>query len=662
MQCSLLRIAVLATAAFGLTEPSLCQGGVYRGPKPIIPSRSIMNGTSPPASGPGRPGPPVPQPPQQRRIDHGDDLSIWDYWWAFNKDRYIRQPAQRDSGPKRDPDQELIRTGVVPALKNVLGTEAHKDIRTGALFALAKIGDVQTEDDTSELMDIFAPFLKSKDREVQENAVLALGVLCDERSLPALVGLLRDDAKGKELAARGVPFRARAFAAHGLGLIGQATTSNTIRETIVEQFIAVLEAPEEAYPDVKVGALSALGLTPLDWTSDALTRPACLRYLQTKLNPSSDDGGLHDYRARAQVPIAMARLLATHDAEFPTGNEDALAVRAEVIEQLLEIAGVASTESHVEVIQSAVIALGMIASAAEGEDAFTAINTKIFDELRRIAKKSADNQTESFALMALAQMGSRPGPGDSPRGLQDDVRNALLQSLSRAKGKKKPWAGLALGVFGNELRRNGGAAEPLLAIALRRAAKEDTSVVDYGAYAIGLGLLDDDGSAAMLLERLVELGEGQDDVRSHICIGLGLMQASSASEALGEIAQDHDPRRRPLSQAAVGLGLLGDKAAIPLLLGALRGGRSRYNQAAIAGAVGGFGADAPIESLVAIFAGETGEARSPATRAFAAVALGIACDKAMEPWNMNITMHANYRAHVPTLTNPYSRHGVLDHH
>ena len=67
-------------------------------------------------------------------------------------------------------------------------------------------------------------------------------------------------------------------------------------------------------------------------------------------------------------------------------------------------------EKRVEVLQSGVIALGMIGNAADGKDAFTKDNAQIFKDLQRIGKTAADNQTEFFALMAMAQMGSRPGP------------------------------------------------------------------------------------------------------------------------------------------------------------------------------------------------------------------------------------------------------------
>ena len=48
-----------------------------------------------------------------------------------------------------------------------------------------------------------------------------------------------------------------------------------------------------------------------------------------------------------------------------------------------------------------------------------------------------------------------------------------------------------------------------------------------------------------------------------------------------------------------------------------------------------------------------------AARGFAAVALGIVCDKQDLPWNTPIAKNTNYRANVSTLTNGVGT-GILD--
>ncbi len=443
-----------------------------------------------------------------------------------------------------------------------------------------------------------------------------------------------------------------------------------MRQTIAEHLIDLLEMPEFAQPDIKVGALQGLGLIPLDWKADAAVneegsnaaiasnRLAVLRSLKEKMNPVKGKGGFQDFRVRAQAPIACARLLAVHEEQFPE-DEEIIAVRSEIIETLLGLVAAQSKEKRVECLQSATIALGMIGNAADGKDEMSKSNKRIFTELKRIAKNASDNQTEYFALMAMAQMGSRKGLGDDAFGFQDDVQKELLGALANGKGQKKPWAALSLGVFGNALNENGGSMDPSVLISLRQVAKKGKSPVEYGAFAIALGLVGDQGAADTLLEKLDAMGSGQEEVRGNICVGLGLMEASGASETLNNIVRASKFRPGVLKQAAIGLGLLGDKEAVPLLLEMLEEAKGLSSQAAIASALGTIGDVNAVDGLVKMLAGETEKKMTDTARGFAAVALGITCDKEDFPWNTKIAVNANYRANVQTLTSSDGT-GILD--
>ena len=249
-------------------------------------------------------------------------------------------------------------------------------------------------------------------------------------------------------------------------LVGYQTSDNALRQQIVEHLLDILEAPQFAQPDIKVGAMAAIGLIPLEWdgeaaaaeatgnAANAANRVAVLRYLHKRMDPDTrGDAGFKDFRVRAHAPIAAARLLATHEGDVPA---DHIGVRSDIIDRLLQLVGKNSPEKKEEVLQSGTIALGMIGNAAVGKDEYSEKNEEIFDELTRIAKTANVNQTEFFALVALAEMGSRPGPGEDQRGLQDDVQKELLSALAKGKGQKKPWAALALGVYGNALLENDG--------------------------------------------------------------------------------------------------------------------------------------------------------------------------------------------------------------
>jgi HEAT repeat protein len=702
--------ALVAVGALCLPATSFGHGGTYRGPGDTVPPGGGGGGgggggpASPGPSGPSAPGPSGPSTPGPASpgapaagptqsgprsggpVEIGQDFSIWDFWWGFNKEPYLNLRSKVRSGNVQSggddfflgrgqaeqvkdtlrPTEDMIRNEVVPALKMVLEKERQNDIITGALIALAKIGDTQAADGTSEFQEIFAKFLDNGEQEISETATLALGILADDGTVPMLVSLMRDDPAGRKLIGKEVPMRTRSFAAYGLGLVGYRTSDNAVRQTIVEHLLDVLEMPDFAQPDIKVGAIASLGLIPLDWEGEAAAeeaeghaataanRAALLRYLITRMSADTrgNKGGFEQFRVRCQVPIAAARLLASHESEVP---EAQLALRGEVTDQLLSLVAKNSKEKTVEVLQSSTIALGMIGNAEKGDGEGAEQNEQIFNELKRIAKQSADNQTEFFGMMALAQMGSRPGSGGEKRGLQAAVQKELMGFLAKGKGQKKPWAAMSLGVFGNALLENDGTLETTVLAAVRDAARKGDRPAEAGAYAVALGLMKDTISEDLLLKRL-DYFNGNDDTRGYIAVGLGLMEANSSIERLAEIIKKSKFRPDLLKQAAVGLGLLGDKSAVKGLVEMLRTAKGLAAQAAIASALGTIGDANSVAPLVAMLSDTT---ITDTARGFAAVALGIVCDKQDLPWNTAIAKNTNYRANVSTLTNSVGT-GILD--
>ena len=111
---------------------------------------------------------------------------------------------------------------------------------------------------------------------------------------------------------------------------------------------------------------------------------------------------------------------------------------------------------------------------------------------------------------------------------------------------------------------------------------------------------------------------------------------------------------------AIGLGLLGDKSAVGLLLTMLEDAKGLSSQAAIASALGTIGDVSAVDGLVKMLAGATEKKMTDTARGFAAVALGITCDKEDFPWNTKIAVNANYRANIQTMTDAETGNGILD--
>ena len=245
--------------------------------------------------------------------------------------------------------------------------------------------------------------------------------------------------------------RTQSFAAYGLGLVGYRTETNEMRQTIVEHIIDFVEQGSFAQPDQQVGALQALGLIPLDWDSTseaaqetsgngaiAANRIAVLDYLIGKLNPDANRGGFADYRVRAQVPIAIARLLATHEDKFPVDTGRGAPCARAASRRSRWSARTPRRSASRSAVRRDRPRDDRQRRGRQGP--FTKDNAQIFKDLQRIGKTAEiDNQTEFFALMAMAQMGSRPGPGDNPAGSSRRSRRSSSRApRARARSARGP--------------------------------------------------------------------------------------------------------------------------------------------------------------------------------------------------------------------------------
>ncbi|MCP5022924.1 MAG: hypothetical protein GY930_14265 [bacterium] len=560
------------------------------------------------------------------------------------------------------PSQKQVREFVVPALLKVLDEERGNDLITGALIALAKIGDSHSDSGSSDFQKVISPFLMNSNQEISETAAIALGILASDASVPLLTQMMNDEQAARTLLGKTeVPFRTRAFAAYGLGLIGHATNDNGLRKQIAASLVQILGSFTFAQRDLKVAAMISFGLTPLDPVASdnkakmpdieslaSSSREGQLMYLlgyYTEANSRKHERTRH-HGVRAHAPTAMARLLSDRAGGLH-------ATRTRVIEKLLE--GVAPHSKYDNEIQrSCVLALGQLVDA-RGADP---IHTLAHDTLRRISA-TGEHQNQRFALISMAQIAARPAPaslGLSDRvGERSSLRKALVSHLSQAKGDQPAWAGLALGVHARALVAGGQGPLDMDALnALRMAAGNSKNPARAGAYMLGLGLCEDQDSAKMILGKLESFRA--DETRGHCAIALGLMNYTPAIEPISRILAESEYRPNLLKQAAVALGLLGDREMVGRLLEMLSNAKSLSSQAAVASALGTIGDRYSIYGLINMLHDKS---KTQTSRGFAAVALGIVCDKELHPWNSKIGTNINYRSSTRTLTNPEST-GILD--
>ncbi len=710
--------ALLAGATLGLQDYSAAHGGTYRGPGDTVPPGGGGGGggggpgtpgpgapSTPGPAGPSSPGPTTPGAPAGSptaaprpvtpSAGAGLDLTLWQFWWGFNKEPYLNLKSKiRGEGVQtgsddfflghgqganakntKRPNENQIQQVVVPALLEALKTERQNDIVTGCLIALAKIGDKRTEGGESQFELEFKKFLKDPTQEIAETAALALGILANDSSIETLVALMQDDPKSHEwVGGTEVPMRTRAFAAYGLGLIGARNDcSNATRQRIAEYLMDVLDGPELSTRDVKVAAMISLGLTmvdvaPADATPpentegpdshapDAFSRQSQIAFLLDYFDESkmrANEKTRHFF-VIAHAPTAMARLL--RDVTKPDVDPilEAAGFKEKVAKALLEGIG-DHNKREAEIVQSCTLALGLIGDCDNGTEDADKLDIAIRKELARVAK-DGEEQSKRFALIALAQLGCRAGQGQDAWGGMREVTSELLDQMSKGQTPMRPWAALSLGVLGRGLADRGQIHDVNVDKALLSACAKEKSPSEVGAYCLALGLRKYKEAIPTLQEAMETKFEGSDDARGEAAVALGLIGERTSIAPIQAVIEKSKYKPDLLKQAAVGLGLLGDKEIVGKLVEMLATANGLSTQAAISSALGVIGDANSIEPLVLMLKNKE---VTDSARGFAAVALGIVCDKEDYPWNSKIAVNTNYRANTLTLTGENGT-GVLD--
>jgi len=697
MKKLLLLGALLAAGSLTLQDVTIGHGGTYRGPGdtvppgggggaggagPMTPGPSGPSGPGPTPTTPGSGGPagPVAGPSAPGGVVTGGggvdttDLTVWQFWWGFNKEPYLNLRDAIRSGAiqtgsddyfigrgekelSKDtlrPSEEKIRNVIVPALLEALEKERQNDIVTGAMIALAKIGDAKDEQGESAFQKVIQEFLKDGNQEIAETAAVALGILANDSVVPLLTDLMMDTPAGhKAVGSTSVVYRTRAFAAYGLGLIGYQTKDNAMRQEIAKSLVEVLQMPRQATRDLKVAALTALGLVPIDagtapqaaegeeLVKDAAyftsTRETQVRFLLDFFNDEKNE----HYLVRAHAPRALALLV----------PEDDKALQLEIIESLVKAVAPRSKEQN-EVIQSAVLAMGKIGDCdadKHDEEIRKALSARI--------TQSGEPQVKRFAVISLAQVGGRPGTNEPDKGYKA-IKKELTTYLARSGGgmsQMKPWIGIALGVMqNNRVENTNGVPDSDVAQALRTALSDCKRPMDVGAYCIGAGIAKDLEAKEIVLDKLESFSD--DEARGYAAVALGLMGATDTIEQIQKIVKESKYRPELLKQAAIALGLLGDKGLVDDLIDLLGSAKGLATQAAISSALGFIGDNRSVDPLVEMLQDQSITASA---RGFAAVALGIVADKESLPWNAKISVDINYRANTTTLTGDNGT-GILD--
>jgi HEAT repeat protein len=641
--------------------PTKAHGGVYVGPGSSIPPGGLPGaGSGPtgptPATGTGAAALATAAP-------LGPDFSSWQIWWGLNRAPFLDLKATlarhavatssddailgRDGSSKAPSNHSTLRerrARAVTALTLALSRSRAPDLTTAALLALAKIGSARPEAEIEAIAATIRPQLRDNNQEIAETAAVALGALAHPSCAPLLVELLEDSTAGREAVSRAeVPYRTRAFAAYGLGLIGQAARSQDVRRYVVRHLAGALEADHTATSDVSVACLCALGIVHVQGAENATETIAA----SSSASVSNGTQALYLMRlfknrrgsdvVRGYIPLCLARAAS---ASSPDIIADALAELCPVLEM--------HAREAANVQQGVIMALPTLVCASE-----TPEHRK--HAALEEASLSGDHWTRNIALLYATRACAGPGASALDTKLSGRMRGVLAADIARGSSSTRPWAALALGILEHTHMAAGSPPSRDARSAVRAALLERRGPEEIGAYCLAAGLMHDTETRDALVHVLVDTQE--DEPRAHAAIGLGLLGDANAIAPLRKAVADARYRPLVLRDAAIALGLLGDRDVSAQLSSMLAETQSLSAQSAIASALGFIGDDRSIEPLVALVESKT---TSDRTKAFAAAALGSMCDDRRLPWNCAYALDVNYGLSPPTLYDPAGGCGILD--
>jgi len=584
-----------------------------------------------------------------------DNPNSWQTWWHYNRWSHLRTPGVSRSGgdgfylghgekPQVSPllrvTRNQMRDLVTPALTAGLNRGGSHDFLVYSLHALAKLRGVEAPENTAAFQEVARSVIRNGSQLTAEKGVLALGIRGEDRYVPWLASILADTQAGRELTGRSkIGHRMRAFAAYGLGLIGERTLDPQVKLKIMA---ALSESLAVERDEVQAACIFALGLTPLGLPSDApdgavagLTRvDQVLHLLQFFENDEAS------FLARSQVPNALARL--------SEGLPESL--RSRVAYALLTASGVHSKERR-EVQHAALIALGKI-----GRSGPEPIDQEIRSHLEKLSAKTGGERSSRYlATLALAEAASRPGPGEDPLiGLQS-TRKTLLRTLDRSRGETLAWTALAIGVLEEDSALRGGVADPASGRSLRRHFGRSRSSEATAALAIALGMVRDQEAGELLLERMQTSGDA--NTRAYCALALGMIGFPGAIAPIREVLTASANQPRIIENAAIGLALLGDQETGSRLFSILKKSANPKVQASVASAMGWIKDPRPLLELTQLISDTR---RNDTARAWTAVCIGRICDDDEWPWVARLSADVLYDLFLPTLIEPTYQSGLLD--
>ncbi len=647
----------LTALLLALSPTAFGHGGQFRGPGDTVPPNLGGGGDTAPPGNPGGPGSPSPgrgaptagvgrsaasgggpRSPAianagQGRVTtggvlfrsraRGEGFERWEFWWAHNKEPFLnlrahleksqvrtgsggffvgRQKRNRANATQR-PDATDVKQRILPKLLPLLA-EKHPDLVDSAALAVARM---LREQEAVQALPALIQTLGHDEKTARESATLALGVLGSREAVEVLRHLLLDTSEGRRLTRKPAEVEdlVRAFAAAGLGLLGDPSTIEDLQRVALDRRLS-------SKHDLQAMALLSLGL---------------MRERHEEIVPFLLKCMTHRQLARivrAQAPIALGRLAARDSLSVGV----ATAALGEVLDLFCD------DKTDHDLKRSLAICLGMLA---------TMDDTQAVDVLMQAVQQESDAQVRHFSMMALAQIGAADLEPDRHSETHAQLEKFFLRELASRRVTHRPFGSLGLAVYAR--------SEQLPSLASRATSKimeafaQTNNPSHKGAMAISLGLLGAKEAAELLWE---EFQSSNDQIlKGYLAVALGMTRRLEDLSTIHSLIQKNGLDFKFRLQLARALGLSGDDQAVSTLVEYLQSADTVNETSTAAQALGLIGDRTAIDPLVAVVEDRS---KAPLQRGFACVALGIIAEKVDLPWNVAFSVNSNYRAKVPALS------------
>lgn len=550
---------------------------------------------------------------------------------------------------------------VYPALLEFLETTRDVDLQASCLLALAKIGSPPEALTASlglpGLSAVLPPYLRAANERVRDLAVLALGISGEAHFAPLLSSVARDRKEGRDAIRGGkVDWRTRTFATYALGLIG-ASSHRRAERALIEHDLRLIATENLDTADLVVASVISLGWCPLPVLpsagEEAATpggREATIRALLQLA-----DARKVDFRGRAQIPVAIARLVAAPLEGTPPST--AALASSRMGELRTELVSRFSAELHgnrakklATTREGVAQALGLLVL-----DRSTGPDVAAIQGLLAVARTG--QETESLlSMVALARICGRSSieRGQTARHL----RRELTELAMKGSTPQQASALLALGVADDRGQASG--QSPALGTRTFLAKRCQTgSPSPSTAAAVALGLTGDPDLGPALRGGLTT-GDFMDrGVRA--IAGAMLADEGALTIIRAELGQN---LYRPYltRDFATALALTGDPALVPLLVDRLVSAAFIPERVAAVQAFEWCSDPDAVSALLFVLAERRLNRKriDDTSRAFAASALGNLCARDPLPWNTRLALDVVWNAAPPSLTDARNGGGVLD--